>query len=511
MKYFNVQDEPWVPVRSMKGDIIEVGLKEVILNAQNYTELCDPNPLNRIAQYRIILAIIHRALTEKFGRWNSEQKAEWLETGLPVSCLSEYLQEWYDRFWFFHPEHPFMQIQALAYMEETKDNIKPWSHISFIKASGNTPTLFDHSVDKIKTRIPVKQALQNMLGYFQFVPGGLVQCLKKSDNAGPLANSAACIPLGSQLSETLVLSLHSYKKESRDLPVWEQEPLQIDDLKSDPTATTGYNDRYTRLTRGVLWIPESDSNYVSKLLFSAGNSIKEVKNDYDPMVSYRKTKDGSDLRITFDEGRSIWRDLPSMLPCTNDRSETKESKSKPAELLENALDLLDHDRTLLKFLVAGLASDQAKPLRMRIEHTVWPTRILKNKSDFQELQLGFEEAEKLYRQFKMIHSELIANAMPTSESKETKKKSREIQERGPASAMYFTFLEQKMPEFICHIASERCEEAKTYWKKALVDAVDHSWSFACSGMGFSNNAAQAIGRAENKIDFLKNKLDRCKG
>ena len=98
--------------------------------------------------------------------------------------------------------------------------------------------------------------MRNLLGFLQFTPGGLVKVFRDSDKAGPLANTAAVLPIGNSVASSLLLSLHPCARASQiDLPTWERSAPQIAELRGEPVLATGPNDRYSRLARAVLLHP----------------------------------------------------------------------------------------------------------------------------------------------------------------------------------------------------------------------------------------------------------------
>ena len=127
---FNLLDEPWIPIRTVHGEIREVSLTMALLHARDYAALAETSPPNLIALYRLLLAMLHRALTTHHGPWRDVDRARWFRQGLPEESLRAYLTQWRDRFWLFHPEYPFMQVAALAEADETKDKQKPWTQIA---------------------------------------------------------------------------------------------------------------------------------------------------------------------------------------------------------------------------------------------------------------------------------------------------------------------------------------------------------------------------------------------
>src|SRR5690606_23639295 len=146
----------------------------------------------------------------------------------------------------------FMQAAVLGELAETRDKMKPWTQISLASAKGNTPTVFDHAYDAAPSATSPGFALRALLGFLQFTPGGLVKTIRGSDNAGPLANTAAVLPLAESLEQTLCQALHPARSSQEDLPAWERPDVTIEDLKRDAGPASGPNDRYTRLSRAVL-------------------------------------------------------------------------------------------------------------------------------------------------------------------------------------------------------------------------------------------------------------------
>ncbi|MGD9521603.1 MAG: type I-E CRISPR-associated protein Cse1/CasA, partial [Tepidiphilus sp.] len=325
---YNLIDEAWIPVRGQDGQSRTVGLAELFRHAHIIRDLDEPSPANRVALYRLLLAILHRASSARFGSWARQERRRWRREGLPTDAVLDYLEHWRERFWLVHPEHPFMQVAALAHHPDTKDKKKSVLHLALL---GNDGFLFDH---RKTATLPWPDALRDMLGLFSFTPGGLIKILKTSDNAGPLANSAAFLALGANLGETLLLNLGSAKSNQNDLPAWEKVPPAIKDLAAPATLATGPNDRYTRQSRGVL-LDVDDDGRVSELWFAPGLALQDDPHAPDPMVAQRMSKDGKTiLRIRFDGGRALWRDLPSL---------TAGAKEMAPAVLRHAADITGED------------------------------------------------------------------------------------------------------------------------------------------------------------------------
>lgn len=484
---FNVLYEPWLPVRMADGQVKDVGLLELFDQIENVSALADTAPPSLVAQYRLLLAISHRALTTEHGPWTEANRAKWFREGLPQGVIQSYLNKWRERFWLFHPEHPFMQVAALASLPETKDKLKPWTQISLASANGNTPVVFDHSSDDVPRAVLPGVALRELLGSLQFTPGGLVQTLGVSDNAGPLSNTAAVVPVGANLRHTLLLALHPCGA-NNDVPAWERDAPQRHELAAEPTLPTGANDRYTRLSRAVLF-QRTDAGYVEWLHFAVGMAMADDPNAADPMASFRAGKDKL-VRVTFTEGKALWRDMPALVP------DAEGKLSKPATVLGLAANLRsmlgdDSDQPLL---VAGLASDKAKLLRWRCEQIALPRALLSDARLAGFLRDKVRQAEELHDRIRSQGTTMFAETMPDPDSKDTRARARSLLDRGAATSVFFSHVERALPQLLKHIAHADAEAAENHWSAHLLEAAQASWTVLVQQLGRTPQAIRAEAR-----------------
>ena len=456
---YNLIDEAWIPVRFLDGRIAHVGLAAVFREAHAIRDLDEPNPAIRIALYRVLLAILHRALSARFGSWATKERRRWRREGLPTDAMGDYLEQWRERFWLVHPEHPFMQVAALAHHPDTKDKRKSVLHLAL---QGNDGFLFDH---RHTVTLSWPDALRDMLGLFSFTPGGLIKILKTSDNAGPLANSAAFLALGANLGETLLLNLGSALPNRDDMPAWEKAPPSIQDLAAPATLASGPNDRYTRPSRGVL-LDVDEGGLVREIWFAPGLALQDDPHAPDPMVAQRMSKDGKTiLRIRFDGGRALWRDLPSI---------TADAKKTAPAVLRHAAEITD-DSEVLHVLAAGLGSDQAKLERARMELLRLPHAVLAIEEAAAQLREDVAAAEALHDELRALAARVVALTQPDPEHTETRKKARERVAQSPLADVYFTRLEQRLPALMAAYAANDWEAAHRLWQNAMTEAARAFW------------------------------------
>ena len=406
--------------------------------------------------------------------------------------LCDYLEGLRDRFWLVDPAHPFMQVAALAQADETRDKPKPWTQISLASANGNAPVVFDHALDGAPARIGWQTAMSHLLGFLQFTPGGLVKCLRDSDKAGALVNTAAVMPVGASLAQTLCLALHrapSAGQPHDDLPAWERPPLTLSDLRGDPVLATGPNDRYTRQSRAVLLELDADGG-VRWLRFAAGLALGEDPQQPDPMACYREGSNGL-VRVTFSEGRAVWRELPALVPAPQG---SDGGSFRPAAVVESAAalqGLIGRSRSHQPLLVAGLASDNAKLLRWRQEQFPLPQSLLTVPDRARELHVHVALSEDLYRKLRALAVELVATTMPEPSRKETRRRAREVLDRGPFTATYFAAAEREVWSMIDRLATDQSDDADALWQKTLLSAARAAWERTINALGMSPQALRA--------------------
>ena len=501
-KGFNLLDEQWIPVRMVDGQVRNVGLLKLFEQAKEINALAETSPPSLIALYRVLLAITHRALTSAQGTWRDRDRANWYGEGLPQQALRGYLEHWRDHFWLFHPEKPFMQVAVLATAKETQDK-KPWTQISLASACGNAPLVFDHAYDAAPTPITPSEAIRTLLGFLQFTPGGLVRVIRGSDKAGSLGNTAAVLPLGGTLNQTLCLALHPATSVAvDDLPSWEQPVTSLENLRAAPSLAKGANDRYTRLSRAVLLDPGEDSR-IQWIRFAAGVALADDANAPDPMASYRTGSIGL-VRLSFSEGRAFWRDLPALVPDAEGKASQPASVLGWAAILRGDLGDLLADELLL---IAGVASDQAKILRWRSEQIALPALLLANAGLAGYLRMEVKRAEAVYDQLRTIAVSMIAATMPTATSKDTRARARALFVAGPAAVTFFGSAERALPRLLREIADGTGEEAHLHWSESLLQAARDTWDMLRRNLGQSPLALRAEAKAFPRISGLLRTLN----
>ena len=495
---FNLLDSLWLPVRFLDGRHAELGLLALFEQAAQIEGLAETSPPNLVALYRLLLAITHRALTRQLGRWTDQDRARWYEHGMPAGVVADYLTHWRDRFWLFHPEYPFMQVAALASADETRDKLKPWTQVALESANGNSPVVFDHAVDIDPLPVDAAAVLRHLMGFLQFTPGGLVKVFRGSDKGGPLANTAAALPLGTSLQQTLLLALHPASSPAEsDMPSWELPALAVAQLLEDPTPASGCSDRYTRRSRAVLLVLDAVRREptVQWIRFGAGLGLTEDDNAPDPMASYRPGSNGL-VRMSFTEGRALWRDMGALLPDSTGHL------AKPAAVLSWAANLHDAAGRWsadVPVLLAGLCSDKAKLVRWRAERHALPSISLCRADMATAMRYELHRSEDLFHQLRTISTELLARTMPDPSSKDTRARARALLDASPFAATYFASAERRLPALLRLIGQADLDAAHAEWSAALLQAANGAWDAARGMLGRSAAALRAEALTHGKL------------
>jgi CRISPR system Cascade subunit CasA len=241
--------------------------------------------------------------------------------------------------------------------------------------------------------------------------------------------------------------------------------------------------------------------------FAEGLALAEDENARDPMTSYRAGTN-SMVRLSFSEGRAVWRDLGNLLPDASGK------RNQPAAVLSWATTLFERvkpsDDAVLRALVAGVTSKEAKLLRWRAEGLALPEVLLRVPDAADLLRDRLREAEELFTQLRGILAAMLVEAMPDPGHKDTRSLARSIIDAGPAAPSYFSALERVLPRLLTLSARECPDQLIEEWNKAMRSAADKAWSAVIVEVGNNAPALRARVRAEAKyIGLLKPLRARC--
>lgn len=110
---FNLLDEPWIIVRTKSNETKTLSLLEVFQQSHEIQALAGELPTQDIAIMRLLLAVMHAAFIDERVEDSEDAVDCWMELWgmkkFPFDIIREYLEQYRDRFWLFHPTQPFYQ------------------------------------------------------------------------------------------------------------------------------------------------------------------------------------------------------------------------------------------------------------------------------------------------------------------------------------------------------------------------------------------------------------------
>lgn len=353
---FNLLREPWIKVRSRDGVVTEVGLLELYERASEFTDLAGESPTQDQAVFRILEAVLIRALRwHNFFAPGSDPVEAW-ETiqGAPElgELVNRYLVEHEARFDLFDPEAPFFQVADLR----TAKGEHPDASV-LIPDVG--PGLFSTSTAGAGSRLPTAVAVRWLIATQAYDISGI-----KSGAVGdPRVKGGKGYPIGTgwagaigsvqilgpTLRDTLVLNLpveellRDSKHIQADLPPWERTPDSAAPRAVEEVHPEGVVDVLTWQQRRIRLFPSTDGKYVQGVLICNGDKIQRANNFADPTTAYRYSsvqskKAGVDVFFpkTHDPELTVWRGIQSIF--SEDATEPGQDK-KPALVSQLRTDL----------------------------------------------------------------------------------------------------------------------------------------------------------------------------
>ena len=323
---FNLLTEPWVRVRRPDNTVQEVSLTDALLHAQDYVDLAGEMPTQDAAMLRLLLAVLFTV----FSRVNVEGEPEpfeeeddalarwgdlWQLEHFPEQPLRDYLEQWKDRFWLFHPTHPFWQVPGAEIGTACSAAMLNGEMIE----SKNKLRLFPLYAGQSKERLSYPQAARWLLSVNGFDDTSLKPKEKNlpSISVGWLGSLGYIQALGNNLYETLMLNLtllkdgREYWSENR--PCWELEtPRSAERTKipcpDDPAQLLTLQSRRLLLhrTEGMV------DGY-----FALGGDFFSKENAFaEQMTVWRNAAKKNEPAVfvpcRHDPARQFWREFPAV-------------------------------------------------------------------------------------------------------------------------------------------------------------------------------------------------------
>jgi CRISPR system Cascade subunit CasA len=328
---FNLIDEPWIRVMDESCKVVEVSLLDAIINAHKYKSLGGELPTQDVAVMRLILAVIHTVVSryDEYGDENDLEDSEddaldrwkglWEQGYFPENAVREYLEQWHERFWLFHPDRPFGQVAGLT---AGTDYNSPKLN-GEISESGNKIRLFSAYSGKEKLSLTYSQSARWLL-YLNAYDDTSAKPTKEgkakaggslpSPGAGWLGKLGLIYISGNNLFETLMLNLVMINKDEvqyEQKPLWEYENIS-DAERTKIAIPDNLAELYTVQSRRLL-LNRCNGEVVSYRLLG-GDFFDKENAFFEPMTVWRTPKkEGEDYTPKrHDSSRQMWREFSVM-------------------------------------------------------------------------------------------------------------------------------------------------------------------------------------------------------
>lgn len=341
---FNLLDEPWVRVIDKSCNVIEVSLKDAIVNAHEYKALSGELPTQDVAVMRVILAVLHTVISryDEYGEENALEddedealerwKAWWDNGRFPEKAVSDYLDKWRERFWLFHPDRPFFQVAGLRSGTDY-DSPKLNGEIS---ESSNKVRLFSSYSGNDKSVLSYSQAARWLL-YLNAYDDVSSKPTKEgkakaggslpSPGVGWLGKLGLIYLVGYDLFETLMLNLVMINKDEvqyAQKPIWEKEKIS-DSERTEIAMPDNLAELYTIQSRRILLNRKNNEVVSYKLL--GGDFFEKENAFFEPMTVWRVPKKSEDpvTPKRHDPSKQMWREFSVLYNDENKEDRNKRS------------------------------------------------------------------------------------------------------------------------------------------------------------------------------------------
>ena len=324
---FNLLESPWIRVRTMTGEVVELSLVEVLERAAELRGLAGEVATQDVAIIRLLEAVLLGATRSGRPRGRDEVLdlwAGWWRAGrLPMKQIADYLDLWREHFYLLHDRTPFLQVADLRTASGKASGLakliadipdghqycttragKELESLSFAEAA--RWLVHCHAFDPagIKTGAVGDDRVKGGKGYSMGYPAWV-------------GNLGVILIEGASFFETLLLNLPIPLAARDDVPVWERAPLPAG-VALDHPSPRGTADLLTWPSRRVRLIPEGGR--IVDVQISNGDRLgPQGEVGRESMTSWRKSKAQSKgdtevyMPVTHSPERRIWQGLQSLL------------------------------------------------------------------------------------------------------------------------------------------------------------------------------------------------------
>ncbi len=326
---FNLLTEPWIRVRLRDNTVREVSLTEALVSAQDYVDLAGEMPTQNAAVLRLLLAVLFTVFSRVDAKGKPQPLAQsddalerwselWRLGHFPAEPVRDYLEQWKDRFWLFHPTHPFWQVPTLSNGIEFDGKKLNGERAE----SGNKTPLFQNISKAECAVLTYAQAARWLIyqnGYDE--RGGRPKAGNKPRHGvGWLGQIGFVVVKGKNLYETLLRNMAFSTEQDalreKQLPCWEREHARTEQ-SVEIVMPKNQAELLTLQSRRILLIRSEEMPGVVGYEVLGGDYWDSENAFGEQMTLWRRTSKENE-KVTYEPqqhemGKQLWRELPAML------------------------------------------------------------------------------------------------------------------------------------------------------------------------------------------------------
>ena len=450
---FDILQEPWIPVVTLKGEIVWMGIVEILTQYPQCKAIQDPSPLVEYGIYRFLIVFLMDALRPE----SIEDLEELLDTGqFEEGAIRNYIERCRSEgvsFDLFDPNRPFMQTTVDKRWDR---QIKPVTTLDYSVPNGNNHIHFNHR-RKGEVYSPGK-AMRMLLAAQIFCTAG-VQSYPSNVNGAP---PWFFLIQGNNLFETLVQNMICQDQINVPFdapPVFWRNTEIVESKKQVAQTSWLYGMLFP--ARRIHLLPQEDGT-VAELYFSQGMNYIDPANWRDPHVAYWVSK----------EKRSNWKPKAEIAVWQNLINIIDTERRCAPQVLSNYRQLGRGDVAVL--WLYGVATHQASYLQTMKCTLRLPLGIVGN-STAEEFVQSFIDTANLLAQ--MVQRTLKSPEIPTVSCKQGVQR-------------FYAFSEQSLFQVL-----DRLCDREVNWKELLQEMEDTLLTYAFDCISEELNKLMLRGRA----------------
>ena len=381
----SVLEEGLFQVETLKGERTSVGLRKLLEQAHEYSDISGRTPTGRLALLRLCIAVVGDA----YRPGTMSARKSMLEDGaFDKDVLEEYFrvcEQDGPRFLLDDERHPFMQA---AYRSEADDGAeKPAAALFADLPSGNNHIHLDHRPIEMIS-VSAAEALEGMLETYMFCTAAAQGYPSGVNNTNPVY----CVIRGETLFETIVLNMVSCR-ELGGIPFgegmvpWRRE---LDIKPKEQVAFVSYLEALTWQPRRTTLVFDEDQR-VRRIYMQQGRNFTGDGRWRDPWVPFRKKRDEEIyVSIKPELGRQLWRDAGNILSAQSKDSLAPVTVANAGKVWE------DMPNQMLPVQAIGLITNQASFVDLTQEMLRIPEALLEDQTRVDRLRHWIAVAERIH-------------------------------------------------------------------------------------------------------------------